>query len=248
MRQRWPQENQSQKDTTLKMVLESEDDVVTVGGRKFSFVRKGDEWTTKAPNINIDGIVHPYFQLPEMVHEKLCQFITSETPGDVKEITCHYEVHVLRINTKEGKQIFRCHPEYRGASWFDWMMVDYKRGKTTKTIPAMVYLWMKPKTDEKELQQGENIFGLIHALSSWNTPMYQYLNCFSVDSLHDEADVICFKTSVSSTACVIPNVSSQSMNDYIVIPPMSDWHKIGWCTTLDREIKDKFNEDREASI
>ena len=63
-----------------------------------------------------------------------------------------------------------------------------------------------------------------------------------------------FKASISSTACVLPGLGNQvngeisenilDSSSYVVIPPMSEWHKIRWGKDLDKEIQTNFTESK----
>ena len=150
----------------------------------------------------------------------------------------------------------RCNPSYRGSSWFDWVTVDYKRGESTYSVPARVYLWMTWKTSNQTASL--HIFGLTQSLTSWKTPSFSFLPCFGCENLHDEAKVVNFTTSIKSTAFVLPEnneTTAQELEEnvegnrtYVVIPPLNEWHRIGWDRDLDDEIKLNFNPLGEVAM
>ena len=225
-------------------------DCVTVSRPKFHFVKRGTQWNTKVGSKVLSGILHPFANLPETVLRALKLFLNTEVGRvrDIESVSCHYELQMPRKKgTSVEKQIFRCTPNYRKSSWYDWVMVKYTRGESVFSVPSRLYLWLSFTPSNSSVPQ---YFALTWSMASWTTPSYTYLPCFKRDKLHENAKVVSFEALIESTACCLPSPELESCSElaekvednsnYVVIPPMSEWHIIGWGNSLVEELQSYY--------
>ena len=113
-------------------------------------------------------------------------------------------------------------------------------------VPARIYLWMSYGPYTKGKHCPDNIFALIHPLSSMDLPSYPFLPFLKADKLtNNEFEIVNFDTSISSVALILPAACTDAMktrvapnglicddeknNTYFLsLPPQSDWLNLGW--------------------
>ena len=148
----------------------------------------------------------------------------------MSEVTCHYELK----ETKSGS-LFRCHPQYRGAPWYDWATVEWEERRVLHETPVKVCLWMKPVSVDKDaFVEDGRVYGLVHPLKHVKTPAYDRLRAWGADRLDKHLKVVDFHNSVKSVAHVLPGVTPSediskdvhSNRFFLVLPHRSTWHSL----------------------
>lgn len=235
------------------------------GMEHFRFVMNGTKWYTtykdnNGNNCSCNGIVHPFYELPEKVLHALQTWVENEVPMFFVEdsepyISCHYNVKFVSEEDEfqsEEAQIFRAHPSYRKEEWFDWLNIEYEDEKNPDNkydIPTKTFLWMKVCYENDDILDPEFVLGW--ALKTMPLQNYPYLHGLGYDKLWMNASVYP-KNLVRGTAFVLPCVNIDDIEgshgltnyaetylrvdeihntSYISIPARSLWCNIGWNTS-----------------
>ena len=211
----------------------------------------GQNWQLKCGRETHSSIHHPYYDLPQAALTKIRNFLTLQVPEEVYEVNCHYELRTATNSTTHKRDIFCCNPNYRSKPWFDWANIRYEIRRSQSRVrycdvPARVYLWMSYGPYTKGKNCPDNIFALIHPLSSMDLPSYPFLPFFKADKLtNNEFEIVNFDTSISSVAFMLPAACTDAMkarvapkgiicdneqdNTYFIsLPPQSEWLNLGW--------------------
>ena len=213
-----------------------------------------------------NSIFHPYYDLPKAALTQISNFLTLHVPENVYEVYCHYELRTATNTTTPKRDTFCCNPNYRNKPWFDWANICYEIRKSHRMVryfevPARIYLWMSYGPNTKGKNCPDNIFALIHPLSSMDLPIYPFLPFLKADKLtNNEFEIVNFYTSVSSVAFVLPAACTDAMklrvapngficdNErnntyYISLPPQSEWLNLGWPMQPKNDVEDQNEED-----
>jgi hypothetical protein len=137
---------------------------------------------------------------------------------------------------------FRCHPNYHPYTyidrpWYDWAIVKWSttRGGTGQNA-AKILLWGTFSNDSDNSEPAN--YAAVQGLNKMNPTKDKTLRFGYLDELENTVRVISEKSDFVSVAFVVlPTVKSgttsfpKSLMDsakwYLVMPPRSDWQKLG---------------------
>ena len=133
-------------------------------------------WETKYVKSDFDHICHPEYQFDESALSCISSFLDSIDDG-VDVVACHYEIRVISDAEEDNAIQFRCNFNFRGGPWFDWVNIEWTRGREERKhiCLGLIYLWMSYHPSNHIPHVRREIYGLIHSVKNYIPPKYQYL-------------------------------------------------------------------------
>jgi hypothetical protein len=232
----------------------------------FFLTKVGEEWSThRGKHTFHNAILYPNFvsSNPGDVFdsgEDLWVRVAVDEANDLGfcrlDISCGAIIPTERVECHGGttQDLFRCHPSFHSypylrRSWHDWAMIRWVTDDIPDTasdddvdassfnVAARLLLFAK-LSDNVDKEIRSKVVAVIQSLSS-NNPLPDPLLKFALGDTIDRAPKVVDATTISSTAFVLPCVSSPTddfpvnideATYFLVMPPRVEWKDIGWDT------------------
>jgi hypothetical protein len=232
----------------------------------FFLTKVGEEWSThRGKHTFHNAILYPNFvsSIPGDVFdsgEDLWVRAAVDEANDLGfcrlDISCGAIIPTERVECHGGttQDLFRCHPSFHSypylrRSWHDWAMIRWVTDDIPDTasdddvdassfnVAARLLLFAK-LSDNVDKEIRSKVVAVIQSLSS-NNPLPDPLLKFALGDTIDRAPKVVDATTISSTAFVLPCVSSPTddfpvnideATYFLVMPPRVEWKDIGWDT------------------
>jgi hypothetical protein len=232
----------------------------------FFLTKVGEEWSTHCGKHTFpNAIVYPNIvsSIPGDVFDSgedvwVCATIDKANKlGFCRiDVLCGAIIPTKRVEHNGGstQDLFRCHPSFHSypylqRSWHDWAMIRWVPHvipdmasendivASSYTVAARLLLFAK-LSNNVDTEIRSKVVAVIQSLSN-NSPKPDSLLTFALGDTIDRAPKVIDATTISSTAFVLPCVSSPS-NDFpvdidkatyfLVMPPQVEWKDFGWDT------------------
>ncbi len=152
--------------------------------------------------------------------DEFCQYF----PG-MNGIPCFTEHY--RTDDTGKVYLFRGHPCYRGAQWFDWAYFQWSKDDDQSLdgfdeIPARIMFFLDARTMHSHPHFDAGVYAIVESLSSVPVNVRGSRILTHSRSMNDKSFNCCHVDSIVDVALVIPNVGSPN-GDHLIISPPAKW-------------------------